>query len=63
MGNYAKSKLLNYKKLINNATTKEELTKILNQAFLQDDDAYRGNRTLFNKVVTLCVQRESELSI
>lgn len=56
-------KLSDYKNLINNVTTKEELTKILNQAFLEDDDAYRGNRTLFNKVVTLCVQRESELSV
>lgn len=53
--------LSDYKKLINNATTKEELTQILNQAFLQDDDALRGNRSLFNKVVTLCVQRETNL--
>lgn len=56
-------KLSDYKNLINNATTKEELTEILNQAFLQDNNAYRGNRTLFNKVVTLCVQRESKFSI
>lgn len=54
--------LSDYKKLINNATTKEELTQILNQAFLQDDDAFRGNKSLFNEVVTLCVQRETNLS-
>lgn len=54
--------LSDYKKLINNAATKEELNKILNQAFLQDDDALRGNRSLFNEVATLCVQRETNLS-
>lgn len=55
--------LEDYKKLIQKATTKDELRNISYKAFLQDKDALRGNRSLYNHVVTLCVQREDGLEL
>ena len=50
-----------YRSLINKATTKEELRDITYKAFLEDDNALSGKRTLYNKVVTLAVKREMAL--
>ena len=60
-----------FKAEIKKATTKEELSKISYQAFLQDtapiDMKYlaRGSRpkTLSDKVNALCIQRENELQL
>ena len=52
-----------YKELIKNAQTSEELRKISYQAFLEDEAGLSGERTLYNKVVSLCVKRELELGI
>jgi len=55
--------LKDYKKRINNATTKDELRQITYDAFLQDDNALRGNNSLYNKVITLCIQREVDFGL
>ena len=55
--------LKEYQKEINQATTREELRQISYKAFLQDKNALRGNRSLYNKVVTQCVNREVELGL
>ena len=48
-------------KQIKAATTKAELGDISYKAFLADDDALSGKKTLYNKVVKLCIKRETEL--
>lgn len=53
--------LKEYKKIISNATTKDELRNISYRAFLQDDKALCGKKTLYNKVIDLCIKREVEL--
>ena len=55
--------LAEYKEEIKKATTREELRQISYKAFLQDESAMRGKRSLWDKVVTLCVEREVELGI
>lgn len=52
-----------YKSRINKATTKEELRKISYEAFLQDDNALKGKTSLYEKVVTLCINREADLGL
>ena len=53
--------LADFKKEIKAAKTKDELREISYQALLQDDNAFRGKNSLYNKVVTACVLREEEL--
>lgn len=53
--------LADFKKEIKAAKTKDELREISYQALLQDDHAFRGKNSLYNKVVTACVLREEEL--
>lgn len=55
--------LAEYRKAIKAATTKEELRDITYEAFLADDKALRGSRTLYNKVVTAAVNREMQLGL
>ena len=55
--------LAEYKEEIKKATTREELRQISYKSFLQDESAMRGKRSLWDKVVTLCVEREVELGI
>ena len=53
--------LSHYKKLIDNAQTKCELSKIVCDAFLDDNNALSGKKSLYNKVVELCIKREAVL--
>lgn len=55
--------LAEYKTEINKATTKEELRQISYKAFLQDNNALKGKRSLYDKVITLCINREVELGL
>lgn len=55
--------LKDYKKAIADATSKEELKQITYKAFLQDDNALSGKKTLYDKVITLAVKREQELAL
>ena len=55
--------LKEYQEAIKKAITKEELRQISYKAFLQDDNALRGKRSLYDKVITLCVSREIELGL
>lgn len=50
-----------YRNAIANATTAKELMEISYKAFLQDENALSGKRTLYDKVVTMCIQREAQL--
>ena len=51
-----------YKKLIKNATTKEEIDDISYKAFLEDDNALSDKKSLYDKVAELCIKRKGELS-
>lgn len=58
--------LAQYRKRIQEATSKEDLHKISYDALIQDENATvmdiaGGKRCLYNKVVKLCVRREYEL--
>lgn len=53
--------LKQYAKEVQSATTKEELTKILYEAFFQDDKAFTRRRTLYNKVADICIKRAYEI--
>lgn len=55
--------LAEYKAEIKKATTKEELRQIAYKAFLQDENALKGKRSLYEKVITLCINREVELGL
>ena len=55
--------LKDYKKAIADATSQEELRRITYKAFLQDDRALSGKKTLYDKVITLAVKREQELAL
>lgn len=50
-----------YKEEIARATSKEELKSITYKAFLQDDNALSGKKTLYDKVITLAIKREAQL--
>ena len=50
-----------YKERIAKATTKAELGDISYKAYLADDDALSGKKTLYDKVIELCIKREAEL--
>ena len=56
-------KISDYKNEIAKATTKDELSKISYKAFLQDDAALKGKRSLYNLVITACIKREQELGL
>ena len=47
--------LAEYKAEIKKATTKEELRQITYKAFLQDENALKGKRSLYEKVITMCI--------
>lgn len=51
-----------YKKLIKNATTKQEVDKISYKAFLEDDNALSFKKSLYDRVAELCIKRKGELS-
>ena len=51
-----------YKTIINNATTKDELREISYKAFLEYDNALSGKKSLYDKIIDLCIKREEELS-
>lgn len=51
-----------YKKLIKNATNKQELKDISYKAFLEDDNALSDKISLYDKVINLCIKQEGELS-
>lgn len=53
--------LAEYKTEIKKATTKEELRQISYKAFLQDENALKGKRSLYEKVITMCINREVEI--
>ena len=55
--------LAEYKAEIKKATTKEELRQITYKAFLQDENALKGKRSLYEKVITMCISREVELGL
>lgn len=55
--------LAQYKAAIKKATTKEELRDITYHAFLADDKALHGSKSLYNKVVNAAVNREIELGL
>lgn len=55
--------LAEYKTEIKKATTKEELRQITYKAFLQDENALKGKRSLYEKVITMCINREVELGL
>lgn len=55
--------LAEYKSEIKKATTKEELRQISYQAFLQDENALKGKRSLYEKVITMCINREVEIGL
>lgn len=55
--------LQDYKKAIAKATSQKELREITYKAFLQDDQALSGKKTLYDKVITLAVKREQELAL
>lgn len=56
-------KLADFKADIKKAVTKDELRAITYEAFLADDNALKGGRTLYDKVVTAAVKREIELCL
>ena len=58
-----KKTLDDYRRAIESATTHEELAEISYTAFLADENALTGKRTLYNRVVSMCVKRETELGI
>lgn len=53
--------LAEYKTEIKKATTKEEIRQISYKAFLQDENALKGKRSLYEKVITMCINREVEI--
>ena len=64
--------LEDYKKKIRKAKTKEELHQISYEAFLADTkctidvmakEIGRRSRSLYGRVVTLCVKRQNELGL
>ena len=55
--------LAEYKVEIKKATTKEELRQITYKAFLQDENALKGRQSLYEKVITMCINREVELGL
>lgn len=55
--------LKDFKQEIKNATSKEQLRDISYEAFLVDDNALSGKTTLYNRVITACIQREDELGL
>ena len=50
-----------FRKRINAATSKTELSELTYKAFLSDDGALSGKPTLYNEVVRLAVEKEFEL--
>jgi hypothetical protein len=54
-------KLSDYKKEIAKATSKDELHAISYEAFSSDESEISNNKSLSNKIDTLCVIRELEL--
>ena len=52
-----------YKAAIKAAKTKDQLREISYKAFLQDDNALTGKRTLYDRVISLCIKREQELNL
>ena len=55
--------LQDYKKAITKATSQKELREITYKAFLQDNQALSGKKTLYDKVITLAVKREQEIAL
>ena len=55
--------LKDYKQLINQASTKEELRQISYKALLQDGNALSGKKSLYNTVIDLCIRREETLGL
>jgi hypothetical protein len=53
----------NYIYRISEATTKEELRQILYAALLQDQHALKKKKSLYEKVLDLCIQREATLGL
>ena len=44
-------------------TTEEELRQITYKAFLQDKNALKGRQSLYEKIITMCINREVELGL
>lgn len=55
--------LKDYQKQIQAATTKEELRQISSKALSQDNGPILRSKSLWNKVIDLCVKREMELGL
>lgn len=55
--------LKDYQNQIKAATTKEELRRISSKALSQDNGPILRSKSLWNKVIDLCVKREMELGL
>ena len=55
--------LKDYQKQIQAATTEEELRQISSKALSQDNGPILSSKSLWNKVIDLCVKREMELGL
>lgn len=55
--------LKDYQKQIQAATTKEELRQISSKALSQNNGPILRSKSLWNKVIDLCVKREMELGL